>query len=124
MNCPKCKKGNNSKSGVIKSDSAMSASTATSITRYSTVLGQQIRKQSGKRWSFTWRGLAIGRVLKLSNVAILKWIRSFEAPVQDFRAKNPVKIVELEEIYVYWFKKNIAGYGLLLIEMQKYSKSS
>jgi hypothetical protein len=48
-------------------------------------------------------------VLKFSTVAILKWIRSFEAPVQDFRAKNPVKIVELEETYVHWFKKNIAS---------------
>jgi hypothetical protein len=87
------------------------------------VLGQQIRKQSGKRWSFTWRSLAFGRVLKFSTVAILTWIRSFEAPVQDFRAKNPVKLLELEEIYVHWFKKNIAGYGALLVEMQKDSST-
>jgi hypothetical protein len=43
----------------------------------------------------------------------------FWSQVQDFRAKNPVKIVELEKIYVHWFKKNIAGYGVLLTEMKK-----
>jgi hypothetical protein len=46
-----------------------------------TIIIQQIKQQSGN------------------------WIRSFEAPVQDFRAKNPEKIVELEEIYIHWFKK-------------------
>jgi transposase len=116
MNCPKCKKGNNSKSGVIKGRQRY-------VCKSCNVLGRQIRKQSGKRWSFIWRGLAIRRVLKFSTVAILKWIRSFGAPVPDFRAKHPVKIVELEKIYVHWFKKNIAGYGVLLIEMQKDSST-
>jgi hypothetical protein len=98
MHCPQCKKGNNSKSGVIKGRQRY-------VCKSCNVLRQQIRKQSGKRWSFIWRGLAIGRVLKFSTIAILKRIRFFEAPVQDFRAKNPVKIVELEEIYLHWFKK-------------------
>jgi transposase len=71
------------------------------------VLGQQIRKQSGKRWSFIWRGLAIGRVLKFSTVAILTWIRSFGAPVQDFRANAPAKIVELDEMHTYIGSKKI-----------------
>jgi hypothetical protein len=86
------------------------------------VLGQQIRKQSDKRWRFIWRGLAFGRVLKFSTVAILKWIQSFG--VQDLRTNAPGKIVALDEMHTYiGSKKNIAGYGLLLIEMQKDSGS-
>jgi hypothetical protein len=69
------------------------------------VLGQQIRKQSDKRWSFIWRDLAIGRVLKFSTVAILKWIRSFG--VQDLRTNAPAKIVELNAMHLYIGSKKI-----------------
>jgi hypothetical protein len=86
------------------------------------VLGQKIRKQSGKRWSFIWRGLAIGRVLKFRTVAILTWIRFFG--VQDLRTNAPAKIVELDEMHTYiGSKKNIAGYGVLLTEMEKDSST-
>jgi hypothetical protein len=59
-------------------------------------------------------------VLKFSTVAILKWIRSFGAQVQDLRTNAPAKIVALDAMHTYiGSKKNIAGYGVLLIEMEK-----
>jgi hypothetical protein len=48
---------------------------------------------------------AIGRVLKFSTVAILKWIRSFG--VQDFRRNAPAKIVALDEMHTYIGSKKI-----------------
>jgi hypothetical protein len=98
------------------------------------VLGRQIRKQSGKRWRFIWRGLAIGRVLKFRNIAILKWIRSFG--VQDLRTNAPAKIVELDEMHTYigskkycWIWSAVDGNGKKFrfkgeLSQDKHSKAS
>ncbi len=67
---------------------------------------------------------AIGRLLKFSNVAILKWIPSFGAQVQDLRTHAPTKTVALDEMHTYiGSKKSSAGYGVLLIETQKDSST-
>jgi transposase-like protein len=108
MHCPKCKKGNNSKSGVIKGRAryfCKSCNEYYTVEHRAGTADQETKRQALKLYLEGLGFRAIERVLKFSTVAILKWIRFFGAPVQDFRAKNPVKIVELEEIYVHWFKK-------------------
>jgi hypothetical protein len=60
---------------------------------------------------------SIGRLLKVSHVAVLKWIRSYGQKAQELKKSEPMKITELDEMHTYiGRKKTLNGYGLLLIE--------
>lgn len=38
----------------------------------------------------------------------------------EIKREEPVQVMEMDEMYTYYrFKKTIAGYGLLLIEMKR-----
>ena len=68
---------------------------------------------------------SIGRILKVSNVAVLKWIRSFGEQVESLRREESAEIIEMDELHTYiQSKKTTAGYGLLLIDMGKDSSTS
>ncbi|MFH1004824.1 MAG: IS1 family transposase [Bacteroidota bacterium] len=61
---------------------------------------------------------SIGRFLKVSNVTVLNWIKSFGKNIDDIRNNEDIDVVEIDEMHTYiGSKKTIAGYGLLLIEM-------
>jgi transposase-like protein len=56
---------------------------------------------------------AIGRVLKVSNTAVLGWVRkkgqSVELPMPD----EPVEVVEVDEMHTYVGQKKVTdGFGL------------
>ena len=62
---------------------------------------------------------AIGRVLGVSNVAVLKWIRAAGEWIESYHKKNKVnkskavEVIELDEMYHYVGSKKINyGYGL------------
>jgi hypothetical protein len=57
-------------------------------------------------------------MLKVSNVAVLKWIKGFGEQIIQYKNEVPAKIVELDELHTY-IKKTIVGSGLLLIELGK-----
>jgi hypothetical protein len=60
---------------------------------------------------------AIGRLLKVSHVAVLKWIRSFGEAVTSLRNQQAAQIVEMDELHTYiGQKKEVPGFGLLLTE--------
>jgi len=68
---------------------------------------------------------SIGRILGVSNVSILKWIRAFGKQAEDIRSERHLDVVEMDELHTYIGQKNaIAGYGLLLIDMGKGSSTS
>jgi uncharacterized protein YjcR len=69
---------------------------------------------------------SIGRVLGVSNVTVLNWIRSFGKQLKALRKDSKeINIVELDEMHSYiGSKKTVAGYGLLLIDMGKDSSNS
>jgi len=68
---------------------------------------------------------SIGRILNFSNVAILKWIRAFGEQLTSIKAERSVQVMEIDEMHSYiGSKKTIAGYGLLLIEMQEDSSTA
>ena len=68
---------------------------------------------------------SIGRFLKFSNVAILNWIRDFGVALKNLSNDTPVQIMELDEMHSYVsHKRTIAGYGLLLIAMEKDSSTA
>ena len=61
---------------------------------------------------------AIGIVLNISYVTIFKWIKKWGEQTELPKSKEPIQIVELDEIYTYvQHKKTTAGSGLLLIDL-------
>jgi transposase-like protein len=68
---------------------------------------------------------SIGRILNVSNVSVLNWIRNFGEKVKELQADNDlIKYTELDEMHSYiGNKKTIAGFGLLLIDLGKNSST-
>lgn len=61
---------------------------------------------------------SIGRVLGVSNVTVMNWIKSFGEKINELRNNDDVEIVEIDEMHTFvGSKKNTCGFGLLLIEI-------
>lgn len=61
---------------------------------------------------------SIGRILKVSHVSVLNWVKKQGAQIDPIRNDKPVKIMGLGELYTYVeHKKTTAGFGLVLAEM-------
>ncbi|MBT3206850.1 MAG: IS1 family transposase [Bacteroidetes bacterium] len=69
---------------------------------------------------------SIGRILDVSNVSILNWIRDFGDNVKGLKSdNNSIKFVDLEEVNSYIKNKNkTVGVGSLLIDLEKDSSTS
>ena len=69
---------------------------------------------------------SIGRILGISNVSILNWIRNFGEKVKDLQSdSSSIEYAELDEMHSYiGNKKTIVGFGLLLIDLEKDSSTS
>jgi transposase-like protein len=93
MNGPKCKKENNSKSGVIKGRQRYVCKRCNEYYTVEQRAGTEDQETKRQALALYLEGLsfrAIGRVLKFSTVAILTWIRSFG--VQDLRTNAPARV--------------------------------
>ena len=68
---------------------------------------------------------SIGRLLGVSHVSVQNWIKKFGQDVEDLKSENDITIVEFDEMHTYiGNNKNIAGSGLLLIELGKSSSTA
>jgi hypothetical protein len=69
---------------------------------------------------------SIGRFLGVSNVSVLKWIKSFGKGVEKLNTESQdIEMVEVDEMHSYiQSKKTTVGYGLLLIDLGKGSSTS
>ena len=61
---------------------------------------------------------SIGRILKVSHVAVMNWIRQYGKQAEELRSEQEIKVMEIGS------KKTISGYGLLLIDMESDSSTS
>ena len=57
---------------------------------------------------------AIGRVLDVSNVTGLKWIRAYSRQASEIQSSQEVEVVELDMLHTYIGQKNTAGYGVFI----------
>ena len=65
---------------------------------------------------------SITRLLNVSHVTVMNWVKKYGSELSKIRNSKPVKIIELDEIHTYLgSKKNTNGFGLLLIEHQESS---
>ena len=121
MNCPKCGSVEHCKDGIVKGRQRFLCKACRH--RYTVVRRSGTADSTVKRHALELylEGLgfrSIGRILKFSNVAVLQWIRDFGEKLETIKRKDPVEVMEIDEMHSYiGSKKTIAGYGLLLIEM-------
>ena len=128
MQCPKCNSEKYIKDGIVKRKQRYKCKLCNF--RYTVDQKSTAKPLSLKRLALQLylEGLgfrSIGRVLNVSNVSILNWIKQFGKEVQSLRNEEPVCVTEIDELHTYvGQKKTIDGYGLLLIDMQRNSSTS
>ena len=78
---------------------------------------QEIKQQALNLYLEGMGFRAIGRILGVSNVAVLNWVRAYGQKAEQLLDQQPtkqdIKTVELDELHTYiGRKKTIAGSGL------------
>jgi len=129
MNCSKCNSSNHVKSGKINGRQRYKCKECGrnyTVLIKSTGKSQSIKKQALHLYLEGLGFRSIGRFLGVSNVSVLKWIRSFGHQVQALHSTTQeIEMVEVDEMHTYiGSKKTAVGYGLLLIDMGKDSSIS
>ena len=63
---------------------------------------------------------SIGRILRVSHVSVLHWIRKYGREIDTIRNDKPVEVMELDDLHTYiGHKKTTDGFGLALVETGK-----
>lgn len=120
MNCPRCNSFNHKKNGKVNGHQRYKCHDCGynfSVELKSTAFPQSVKRQALQLYLEGLGFRSIGRFLGVSHVSVQKWIKKFGQDLEDLKSENKVEIIELDEMHTYiGNKKNIAGYGLLLIE--------
>jgi len=129
MNCPKCNCSKSVKSGKIKGRQRYKCKECGcnyTVEIKSTAKPKSLKRQALHLYIEGLGFRSIGRILGVSNVSVLNWIRDFGKKVQELNSESgQIEMVEVDEMHSYIdSKKTTAGYGLLLIDMGKDSSIS
>jgi transposase-like protein len=129
MNCPKCTCPKSVKSGKISERQRYKCKDCGcnyTVEIKSTAKPKSLKKQALHLYLEGLGFRSIGRILKVSNVSVLNWIRDFGEKVQELHSENQqIEMVEVDEMHTYiGSKKTTVGYGLLLTDMEKGSSTS
>ena len=128
MDCPKCKSNQYTKAGIVNGKQRYKCRKCHYF--YTVAEKSTAKPMVTKRYALHLylEGLgfrAIGRILGVSNVSVLKWIRAFGEQVESIKSEQHIDVVEMDELHTYIGQKNAtAGYGLLLIAMGRDSSPS
>jgi transposase-like protein len=127
MNCPKCKSTEKVKDGIVKERQRYQCKKC----KYRYTVEQRGKPMALKKLALQMylEGLgfrSIERILNVSNVTVMNWIKSFGKQLHEFRKEeSDVEIIELDEIHTYIrSKKTTVGSGLLLIGLDENSSIS
>jgi transposase-like protein len=122
MDCPKCKKSEYVKAGFVKTRQRYKCKHCGyyySVEKKSDVKTEDVRRMALELYLEGIGFRAIGRLLKISFGTVYQWIRKCGGTVALPVKKEPVCIVELDEMHSYVKrKKTTVGHGLLLIDME------
>ena len=129
MKCLKCGSSKKVKNGVLKGVQRYKCKECGYNYTVEKRSGEYPKETKRKALQLYLEGLgfrSIGRVLGVSNVSVLNWIRDFGEKVKELQANNSsIEFAELDEMHSYiGNKKTIAGFGLLLIDLGKDSSTS
>jgi transposase len=128
MNCPRCKSSNRKKNGIVGGRQRYQCHDCGynySVEIKSTARSSFVKKQALQLYLEGLGFRSIGRILGVSHVSVQKWIKKFGQELEELKSENEIYVVELDEMHTYiGNKKNIAGSGLLLIELGKSSSTA
>jgi transposase len=128
MNCPRCKSSTHKKNGIVSGRQRYKCNFCGynySVEIKSTASSASVKRQALQLYLEGLGFRSIGRFLGVSHVSVQKWIKKFGQDLEDLKSENEISIVEMDEMHTYiGNKKNIAGSGLLLIELGKSSSTA
>jgi len=123
MNCSKCNCSNSVKSGKINGRQRYKCKECSC--NYTVLIKSTAKPKSFKQQALHLylEGLgfrSIGRILGVSNVSVLNWIRDFGENVHELHsASQEIEFVEVDELHTYVGRKK-----LLLDDMERDSSTS
>ena len=122
MDCPKCNSTAYHKDGIVQGRQRYKCKQCNyhyTVERKSDVRPPETRRLALQMYLEGLGFRAIGRILNVSHVTIYRWINQWSEQISLPQREDPIEIVELDELHTYInSKKNIAGYGLLLIDLE------
>ena len=128
MDCPKCNSSTHKKNGIVDGRQRYKCHDCGynySVELKSTASPTSVKRQALQLYLEGLGFRSIGRFLGVSHVSVQKWIKKFGRELEDLKSEKEISIVEMDEMHTYiGNKKNIAGYGLLLIELGKSSSTA
>ena len=128
MNCPKCGSDHYCKDGIVKERQRYLCRNCRyhyTVSQRSGTADKATKRQALQLYLEGLGFRSIGRLLNFSNVSILNWIKAFGEQFEEIKSDKVVEVMELDEMHSYiGSKKTIAGYGLLLIDMEKDSSTA
>ncbi len=128
MNCPKCNSSSHKKNGIVGGRQRYKCHDCGynyTVELKSTAFSTYVKKQALQLYLEGLGFRSIGRVLGVSHVSVQRWIKKFGQELEDLKSENEISIVEMDEMHTYiGNKQNIAGSGLLLIELRKSSSAA
>jgi len=128
MNCPRCKSERKVKNGVIKEVQRYRCKDCGynyTVEKRSNEYPKSTKKKALQLYLEGLGFRSIGRVLDVSNVSVLNWIKFFGKEVRSLQSEpTDIEIVEVDEMHSYiGNKKTTVGFGLLLIDLGKDSST-
>ncbi|MCF6361222.1 MAG: IS1 family transposase [Cyclobacteriaceae bacterium] len=123
MNCPKCSNSASIKSGKIKGKQRYKCKKCNyhyTVQQKSTAKPKELKRYALQLYLEGLGFRSIGRILNVSNVSVLNWIRSFGQEVQSLSNNDSeVDFVELDEMHSYIGNKK---YCWIWIAVNRYGK--
>ena len=120
MDCPKCKSTSNVKNGIVKDKQRYKCKDCGfnyTVEYKSTAKRPDIRRFGLMLYLEGLGFHSIGRLLEVSHVAVISWIKKYGKQVSEIRNDKPVEVMELDELHSYCMsKKTTVGFGLQLVE--------
>ena len=122
MNCPKCKSEHHVKDGIVKGKQRYLCKKC----KYRYTVPFKGKPIELKKFALILylEGLgfrSIERIINVSNVTVMRWVKSLGKEVEFMRRKDKgLEVIEIDETHTYiGSKKTIVGYGLLLTDLEK-----
>ena len=127
MQCPKCNSERKVKDGIVKQKQRYLCRDCNyRFTVESRGKPNSLKKMAIELYLEGMGFRSIERILKVSNVSVMKWVKSLGEKVEEYRKpEGDVDIIEMDELYTYiQSKKNLVGFGWLLIELNENSSAA
>ena len=122
MKCSKCTSENSVKNGFAKGRQRFRCKNCGnnySVEQKSTAKLPSVRRMGLMMYLEGIGFNSIGRLLGVSHVAVIKWIKKYGSQLNEVKNESPVEVVEVDEMHSYIMsKKTTVGYGLQLIERE------